>query len=112
MQRTRRYLLTLDSERQLHTFRVTAGLRSTAKPLGGWEAPDNFRRGEFFGHSLSACAMIYAMTGDEELKAKADRLVAELAKCQAALGPSGYLSAEPESDFDRLEAGQFVQGIW
>jgi DUF1680 family protein len=56
--------------------------------------------------------MIYAMTGDEELKAKADRLVAELAKCQAALGPSGYLSAEPESDFDRLEAGQFVQGIW
>jgi DUF1680 family protein len=112
IERTRRYLHSLDSDRQLHTFRITAGLPSTAKPLGGWEAPDNYGRGEFFGHYLSACAMIYAMTGDEKLKAKADALVAELAKCQEALGPSGYLNAEPESYFDRLEAGQFVQGTY
>jgi hypothetical protein len=112
MERTRRYLLSLDSDRQLHTFRLTAGLPSSAKPLGGWEAPGDFGRGEFFGHCLSACAMIYAATGDEKLKAKADGLVAELARCQRALGTSGYLHAEPESYFDRLESGQFVQGIY
>jgi hypothetical protein len=52
MQRTRRYLHSLDSDRQLHTFRITAGLPSSAEPLGGWEAPDNYGRGEFFGHYL------------------------------------------------------------
>jgi len=41
-------------------------------------------------------------TGDEELKAKADGIVAELAKCQEALGGQ-YLSAFPEAFLDRLE---------
>jgi len=36
-----------------------------------------------------------ASLGDAEVKARADLLVAELAKCQKALG-SGYLSAFPE----------------
>src|SRR6185503_9858432 len=37
----RSHLLTYDPDRLLHMFRVTAGLPSTAEPLGGWEAPDN-----------------------------------------------------------------------
>ena len=34
---------------------------------------------------------MYASTGDEQLKAKADTVVTELAKCQAALNREGYL---------------------
>src|SRR3954453_14750758 len=34
------YLLSLEPDRLLHTFRINAGLPSSAAPLGGWEAPD------------------------------------------------------------------------
>jgi hypothetical protein len=32
----RRFLTGLDPDRLLHTFRLTAGLPTTAEPLGGW----------------------------------------------------------------------------
>src|SRR5580704_1113155 len=60
----RRYLLALDPDRLLHTFRITAGLPTSAEPLGGWEAPDNELRGHFTRHYLSACALLWAQTGD------------------------------------------------
>jgi len=106
-ERDRKYLHDLDADRLLHNFRVTAGLPTTAEPLGGWEAPKCELRGHFVGHYLSACALMYASTGDEKLKAKTDYLVAELAKCQAALPGQGYnqgfLSAYAESFFDRVD---------
>ena len=101
----RRHLLDYDPERLLHMFRVTAGLPSSAQPLGGWEAPENELRGHFTGHYLSACALLYAHTDDTAVKARGDAMVAELAKCQAAIG-SGYLSAFPEDLFDRLLANK------
>ncbi len=99
----REYLHSIDSDRLLHTWRVNAGLPTDAEPLGGWERPDCELRGHSMGHYLSACALMYANTGDEKLKAKADALVAELAKCQQALDSNGYLSAFPESFIDRVE---------
>lgn len=100
MERNREYLLALPNGRLLHTFRLTAGLPSTAEPLGGWEAPDCELRGHFAGgHYLSACALMYSSNSDEELRTKANELVAELAKCQQA---NGYLGAYPESFYDRL----------
>src|SRR5262252_8294353 len=36
----RGYLKTLAPDRLLHTFRLTAGLPSSAEPLGDWEKPD------------------------------------------------------------------------
>ena len=56
----RRFLLAQDPDRLLHMFRVTAGLPSSAEPLGGWEAPDNELRGHYTGHYLSACALMSA----------------------------------------------------
>jgi DUF1680 family protein len=107
-ERDRKYLLDLDADRLLHNFRVTAGLPSTAEPLGGWEAPKCELHGHFTGHYLSACALMYASTGDRQLKARAGYLVAELAKCQAALPAKGYnkgfLSAYSETFFDRVDA--------
>lgn len=106
-----KYLLELDADRLLHNFRVNAGLPSSAKPLGGWEEPKCEVRGHFVGHYLSACALMYASTGDEKLKEKAAYLVAELAKCQDKIG-SGYLSAYPEEFIDRVEAGKQVWAPW
>ncbi len=108
MLRDKKYLLSLDPDRLLHTFRAGAGLPSDAEPLGGWERPDCEVRGHTVGHYLSACALMYAGTGDERLKDRAGLVVAELAKCQAAIGKSGYLSAFPESFIERAEACQRV----
>ena len=101
-ERDRVYLLMLPNDRLLHSFRLTAGLASTAQPLGGWEEPNGELRGHFSGgHYLSACALMYDSTGDEVLRRKAGGLVEELAKCQQR---NGYLGAYPESFYDRLKS--------
>ncbi len=107
MARDQEFLLGLDPDRLLHNFRVNAGLPSHARPLGGWEAPDVELRGHSAGHYLSALSLMYASTGDERFERRADLIVTELGKVQAAL-PSrgfheGYLSAFPEELFDRVE---------
>ncbi|TAM83923.1 MAG: hypothetical protein EPN47_03695 [Acidobacteria bacterium] len=104
----RTYLHMLPNDRLAHMFRLTAGLSSSAEPLGGWEKPDCELRGHFAGgHYLSAAALTYASAGDYDLKRKADELVAIFAKCQQAHG-NGYLSAFPEEFFDRLREGKPV----
>ena len=107
-----RFLLSLDPDRLLHTFRVNAGLPSQAKPLGGWEAPTCELRGHFTGHFLSGCALAYAATSDARLKERVEKVVAGLAQCQSALGASGYLSAFPEEFIDRVETGKEVWAPW
>jgi hypothetical protein len=99
----RAYIMRLPNDRLLHNFRITAGLTSSAKPLGGWEEPKGELRGHFVGHYLSACALLYAATGDAAIKAKADDLVAGIAACQAKLNDNGYVSAFPTELFDRLD---------
>ena len=103
----RKYLHALDADRLLRNFRLTAGLPAPGEPLGGWEKPDCEVRGHFVGHYLTACALMYRSAGDDALKQKAEAMVAELAKCQKALG-GDYLSAFPETFWDRVEAGQSV----
>jgi hypothetical protein len=103
----RGYMNRLAADRLIHNFRLNAGLPSSAEPLGGWEEPKGELRGHFTGHYLSACALMYASTGDKDIKAKGDYMVAELAKCQAKLG-GGYLSAFPTEFWDRLDARQKV----
>jgi len=66
-----RYLRSLGFDSLLYTFRQNAGLPTPGQPLGGWEAPTCEVRGHFIGHYLSACALMYASAGDEELRARA-----------------------------------------
>ena len=106
MELDKAYLLSLDTNRLLHVFRLNAGVQTTARPLGGWEEPSIEVRGHFVGHYLSACAMMYASTGDERLRERGNAIVAGMAECQTALGASGYLSAFPEYYFTRLETAQ------
>src|SRR5947207_586083 len=108
----RGYMQRLTADRLLYTFRANAGLPvGAAKPLGGWEQPENGQRsselrGHFPGHFLSASAQL-AASGDKEARAKGDYMVAEMAKCQQKLGGK-YLSAFPTTWWDRLEKGERV----
>lgn len=103
----RQYLLSVDPGRLLHTFRLNAKLPTSAAPLGGWESPGCEVRGHCMGHWLSGLALTARSMGSAECRQRADYLVAELAKCQQALGGE-WLSAFPESFLDRLEAGKPV----
>jgi DUF1680 family protein len=104
-----KYLHDFPVERLLYNFRANAKMKTRVQPLTGWESPDCELRGHFTGHFLSALSLAYSSTGDETMKLKADTLVRGLAEVQRKLGKSGYLSAFPESFFDRLERGE---GVW
>ena len=111
-----KYLLSLDPDRLLHMFRLNVGLPSNARPYGGWESPTTELRGHTLGHYLSAVSLMYASTGDERFKQRADYIVGVLAQCQsnspAAGFHEGYLSAFPESFIDRVEQGRQVWAPW
>ncbi|MFG7942100.1 glycoside hydrolase family 127 protein [Streptomyces cacaoi] len=111
-ERNTAYLRAVDIDRLLHTFRRNVGLPSDARPCGGWEAPDVELRGHSLGHLLSGLALTHAATGERELREKGARIVRALAECQARAPEAGYhegyLSAFPESFFDRLENGEKV----
>uniref|UniRef100_A0A7N0VF04 Non-reducing end beta-L-arabinofuranosidase-like GH127 catalytic domain-containing protein n=1 Tax=Kalanchoe fedtschenkoi TaxID=63787 RepID=A0A7N0VF04_KALFE len=101
------YLLTLDVDRLVWSFRNNSGLPSPGTPYGGWEDPTIELRGHFVGHYLSATAHMWASTQNDTVKARMDAVVAALAECQEKM-QSGYLAAFPESFFDRFEAAQKV----
>jgi uncharacterized protein len=103
------YLLFLDADRLLRSFRLNYGVPTSAPPCGGWEAPHSQVRGHDTGHLMSALALTWANTGNREARDKGRYLVRELAALQgraAAAGfTPGYVSAFPEQVFDQLEAG-------
>jgi len=80
------YLLALDTDRLVRNFRINAGLPAPGEPLGGWEAPDCELRGHFVGHYMSACAQMFAATGDARYKEKGEAVVKALGECQEKLG--------------------------
>ncbi|XP_028768425.1 uncharacterized protein LOC114726019 [Neltuma alba] len=102
------YLLMLDVDRLLWSFRKTAGLPASGTPYGGWESPDSELRGHFVGHYLSASALMWASTHNDSLKEKMSVLVSNLSTCQEKLG-TGYLSAFPSEFFDRFED---IKPVW
>jgi hypothetical protein len=82
MERDGKWLLSISNKRLLHSWRVNAGLQTNAKPYGGWEGLDVELRGHTLGHVLSGLALMYASTGDNAYKNKADSLVRALADIQ------------------------------
>ena len=115
-QRSQHYLLSLDSDRLLHNFRLNAGLQPKAEVYGGWEsAPlwaDIHCQGHTLGHYLSGCAIMYGSTGDERFKQRADYIVAELRDCQVA-GKTGLVTAFPEGNglLDTVLRGDKYSGV-
>lgn len=111
------WLLSLEPDRFLAWFRKEAGLEPKAEVYGGWESETI--AGHSLGHYMSACAMMYANTGQEAFKQKTDYIVDELAAVQDAHG-SGYMSAFPNGKraFEEVSRGEIrsrgfdLNGIW
>ncbi len=103
------YLLSIDPYRLLHRFYVNAKLPTRGEVYGGWESMG--LSGHTLGHYLSACALMYASTGNMEFKNKVGLIVNELEKCQQARG-SGYIGAIPEEDsiFSQVARGEIRSG--
>ncbi|KAM7528911.1 hypothetical protein LguiB_032321 [Lonicera macranthoides] len=102
------YLLMLDVDSLVWSFRKTAGLPTPGKAYGGWEQPNGELRGHFVGHYMSASAQTWASTSNATLKEKMTAVVSALAACQDKMG-TGYLSAFPSEQFDRFEA---IKPVW
>jgi uncharacterized protein len=116
-QATARYLLSIDPDRLLHSFRKHSGLEPKAPIYGGWE--NMGLAGHSLGHYLSACALEFARTGDARFKEKVDYVVSELVACQVSR-PDGYLGAMPDGDRvwaevkrGEIRTGGFdLNGLW
>ena len=76
------YLLSLSPDRFLNRFMKNAGLPPKDSAYGGWESEGV--SGHSLGHYLSACAVMYASTGNEKLKQKVDYIIHQLKRCQDA----------------------------
>ena len=87
-----RYLLELEPDRMLAYYRDRAGLTQKAEPYAGWDGDGRNLTGHIAGHYLTAVSLMWAATGDERFKDRADYLVTELKEVQDVHG-DGYLSA-------------------
>jgi len=105
-------LLQYDVDRLLAGYRKEAGLPEKAKIFPNWDGLD----GHVGGHYLSALAMNYASTKNEECKKRMDYLIAELKACQEANGKNnpdwaiGYAGAVPNGKkiWSTLQQGDFA----
>ena len=109
------YLLRLEPDRMLHNFRANAGLAPKAPVYGGWESVEPWVdircHGHTLGHYLTACACMFAATGDEAFAERVDYIVDELAACQQQSG--GWLTAFPDGVAPLADslAGQPFAGV-
>jgi uncharacterized protein len=104
MQLDSEYLLRLEPDRLLSWFRKEAGLKPKGEVYGGWEARGI--AGHSLGHYLTACALMFASTGDPRFLQRVNYIVNELELCQRA-GGSGYVAAIPNGKkiFSEVSAG-------
>ncbi len=114
----KKYLMSLENDKLLQNFYYEAGISKTGYIMlnrdlnykdfyWGMESPNNQVRGHFLGHWLSAAAYMYAETNDIEVKAKADKIVNELAECQRINGGE-WAGSIPEKYFDLMARGQQI----
>ncbi|GAB3280095.1 glycoside hydrolase family 127 protein [Larkinella harenae] len=88
-----KYILALDADKLLAPYRIDAGIPLKTQRYGNWESSG--LDGHIGGHYLSALAMMYASTGNPELKKRLDYMVTELALCQTKNG-NGYVGGIPQ----------------
>jgi DUF1680 family protein len=111
------YLMAMEPDRLLAPFLREAGLAPKQPSYGNWESTG--LDGHMGGHYLSALALMYASTGDPDVKRRLDYFVAELKRAQQANG-DGYLGGIPggRAAWREVAAGQLhadnfsVNGKW
>ncbi|GAA4663659.1 beta-L-arabinofuranosidase domain-containing protein [Kineococcus glutinatus] len=87
-----RYVLALDADRLCAPYLREAGLPPRAPAYGNWEGDG--LGGHIGGHHLSACAQLWAATGDERLRQRLEHVLDEFERCQRAVG-TGFLGGVP-----------------
>ncbi|HWW72812.1 MAG TPA: glycoside hydrolase family 127 protein [Duganella sp.] len=87
-----RYIMALNPDRLLAPFLREAGLTPKEASYGNWESTG--LDGHMGGHYLTALALMFAATGDEEVLKRMNYFVAELKRCQAGNG-DGYIGGVP-----------------
>lgn len=99
-----KYILALNPDKLLAPYLIDAGLPLKAERYGNWESSG--LDGHIGGHYLSALAMMYASTGNAELKQRLEYMIAELARCQAKNG-NGYVGGIPQGKvfWERIHKG-------
>lgn len=110
-QRDMEYMLALDADRLLAPYLIDAGIEPKAERYGNWESIG--LDGHTGGHYLSALALMYAATGNEDLSERLDYMIDWIARCQERNG-NGYVSGIPggktlfkEIAEGKVEAGGF-----
>lgn len=111
------YLLEIEPDRLLSSFRKNAGLEPKAKIYGGWE--NSGLAGHSLGHYLTALSQEYAATKDARYKEKIDYVVSELKVCQDNRA-DGYIAAMPDGDrvWSEVKRGEIrsggfdLNGLW
>lgn len=105
------YILALDPDRLLAPFLKDAGIESIADNYPNWESMG--LDGHIGGHYLSAMALMYASTGNEELLRRIGYMTSWLKKCQDKNG-NGYVGGIPggqamwaEIAAGKIDAGSF-----
>ncbi|MRX40282.1 glycosyl hydrolase [Flavobacterium sp. LC2016-23] len=88
-----KYILALNPDKLLAPYFIAADLPPKSDRYGNWESSG--LDGHIAGHYLSALAMMYASTGNAELKNRLDYMVSELAVCQDKNG-NGYVGGIPQ----------------
>ncbi|ASA23792.1 beta-L-arabinofuranosidase domain-containing protein [Paenibacillus donghaensis] len=112
------FLLKVDDDQMLYNFRKAAGIHTLGAPeMIGWDSPDSLLKGHTTGHYLSALALCYASTGNEQIYGKLTYLIEELNKVQLAFEADhryqyGFISAYSEEQFDLLQTYVRYPEIW
>ncbi|MDY7539334.1 glycoside hydrolase family 127 protein [Undibacterium sp. 5I1] len=101
------YLLRLKPDRFLHNYHQFAGLPVKDKAYGGWEA--DTIAGEALGHYLTALSLMYAQTGDSEMRKRVDYIFNELELAQNAQG-SGDSAGYIAGFMRKRKSGEIVDG--
>ncbi|MCQ2067273.1 MAG: glycoside hydrolase family 127 protein, partial [Bacteroidaceae bacterium] len=104
-------LLEYDTDRLLAPFLHEAGLPKKAEYFPNWEGLD----GHIGGHYVSALAIHYAATGNQECYDRLKYVLSELKRCQDANG-NGYVGGVPNGTqiWSEVSKGNFgpLHGAW
>ncbi|WP_297094808.1 glycoside hydrolase family 127 protein [uncultured Draconibacterium sp.] len=103
------YLMALDPDRLLAPFLREAGLEPKAESYPNWE--NTGLDGHIGGHYLTALSLMYASTGNTEMKERLDYMISELKRCQDANG-NGYIGGVPggQTAWDEIKSGNIRAG--
>ena len=105
------HLLQYDVDRLLQPFLKEAGLEPKGPAFPNWAGLD----GHVGGHYLSALAIHYASTGNQECKERMEYMLSELKRAQDANG-NGYVGGVPDSKrvFSQAKEGniQAIHNLW